>query len=173
VSDRRRIEIGMDVHRAIERARLALDESEDEILRRLLIPPAGRAAGPAGRRIAPGSVRSRGLWSVEIAGRRIAAPNLKQAYRTLLCELARAHPHFLDSFAAEKGRTRRYVARTPDTLYPQAPHLARHAAPLVDGWYYDSNLSTARAGHLARVAARLCGLHYGSDVRILDNLREL
>ena len=72
-----------------------------------------------------------------------------------------------------RGASRRFVARTPAALYDKSPHLARHAEPLVDGWYFDSNLSAARVAKLARIAARLCGLHYGSDVRILDNLREI
>lgn len=177
----RTIEIDVEVHRAIERARQALGESENDILRRLLLlPTRGRRAGPGTEaspgapRGASGAPRSRGLWSVEMAGRRIPATNLKQAYRILLRELAVAHPHFLEAFAEEAGRGRRFVARTPETLYGRSPHLARrHAVPLADGWYFDSNLSAEQAAKRARIAARLCGLHYGSDVRILDNLREI
>lgn len=172
----RQIAIDVDVHRAIERARQALGESENEILRRLLLSPRGRERRPApapGARAAPGPSRIRGLWSVAIGGRRIPAANAKQAYRILLRELAAAYPHFLEDFAEQAGRGRRYLARSPDALYARSPHLVRHAEPLADGWYFDSNLSTARVAKLARVAARLCGLHYGSDVRILDNMREI
>lgn len=173
---RRTIEIEIDVHRAIERERLALGESENDILRRLLRPGRTRAIvprGAAGAARPPGPSRGRGLWSVDIGGRRIPAANAKQAYRILLRELAAAHPHFLEAFAEEQGRSRRFVARTPAALYGKSAHLARHAEPLVEGWYFDSNLSAARVARLARIAARLCGLHYGSDVRILDNLREI
>jgi hypothetical protein len=172
----RTIEIGLDVHRAIERARLELGESENDILRRLLgHGPAGKALPRirAGTTRPPGPSRGRGLWSVDIGGRRIPAANAKQAYRILLRELAAAHPHFLEAFAEEQGRSRRFVARTPAALYGKSAHLARHAEPLVAGWYFDSNLSAARVARLARIAARLCGLHYGSDVGILDNLREI
>lgn len=176
----RTIEIDLAVHRAIERGRRSLDESENEILRRLLLAPrgagtaqAGRPRGPAGGR-GPGPARSRGLWSVEIGGQRLPAANLKDAYRTLLRRLDSAHPHFLEAFAQEGGRGRRYVATSPAGLYPRSPHLAgQHAQPLVAGWYFDSNLSSAQVARRARVAARLCGLFYGQDVRILDNLREL
>jgi len=41
------------------------------------------------------------------------------------------------------------------------------------GWYFDSNVSADQVGKRARIAARLCGLHYGPDVWILDNLREI
>ena len=169
----RQIAIDLDVHRLIERQRRAFGESENDILRRLLVPARGDAAGAPAARGAAAALRSRGLWSVEIGGRRIPAANLKDAYRALLRALAAAHPHFLEAFADEKGRTRRYVARTPAALYGRSAHLARHAEPLVQGWYFDSNLSAARAGKLARVAARLCGLFYGPDIRILDNMREI
>lgn len=175
----RQIAIDLDLHRVIERQRRSFGESDNDILRRLLLPAPGFA--PGRRALAPRSVsrgaarlpRSRGLWSVEIGGRRIPAANLKQAYCVMLRELAAAHPQFLAAFADEKGRTRRPVARTPAALYGRSGHLARHAEPLVEGWYFDSNLSAARAGRLARIAARLCGLYYGPDVRILDNLREI
>ncbi|HST36123.1 MAG TPA: hypothetical protein VLK25_05790 [Allosphingosinicella sp.] len=172
----REIGIDLDVHRAIERARLSFGESANDILRRLLLPRRGGERAPAAA--APGSAhaepRRRGLWTVEIGGRKIPAANLKHAYRTLLVELAASHPHFLDAFGEERARGRRMVARTPEALFARSPHLApRHAAPLVHGWYFDSNLSAEQVGKRARVAARLCALHYGSDVRILDNLREV
>jgi negative regulator of replication initiation len=175
----RRVEIDVAVHRAIERGRHALGESENDILRRLLLgtgrrADGGRGAPAGGAARAPGQVRSRGLWTVEIGGRRIAAANLKQAYRRLLLELDAAHPQFLEAFAVEKGRTRHFVARTPAALYGSAAHLAgRHAEPLASGWYFDTNLSAAQVAKRARIAARLCGLLYGQDVRILDNLREI
>jgi len=172
----RRIEIDLDVHRAIEAARHALGESENEILRRLLLParrarPRPRDARADARAIA--APRSRGLWSVEICGRRIPAGNLKDAYRVLLRELAAAHPDFLGAFAEERTFGRRFVARSPAALYGRSPHLARHAQGLGAGWWFDSNLSAGQVAKRARIAARLCGLHYGSDVRILDNFREL
>jgi len=172
----RRIEIDLDVHRAIEAARRALGESENEILRRLLLParsarPRPRGAGAGAR--AGAAPRSRGLWSVEICGRRAPAANLKDAYRVLLRELAAAHPDFLAAFAEERTFGRRFVARSPAALYGRSPHLARHGQRLGDGWWFDSNLSAGQVARRARIAARLCGLHYGSEVRILDNLKEI
>ncbi|HYI49286.1 MAG TPA: hypothetical protein VEX35_12565 [Allosphingosinicella sp.] len=175
----RTIAIDLDVHRAIERARLGLGESQNDILRRLLLLGRKRRSGvaPGGDGGAPrraGGPRGRGLWAVEIAGRRIPAANLKAAWRVLLRELAASQPRFLDELAAESGRGRRFVARSPAALYPRSPHLAlRHAEPLIEGWFVDGNVSADQVARRARIAARLCGLHYGSDVRILDNLREL
>ena len=105
----------------------ALGESENDILRRLLLPPRRRAGKPAPgaprrRRPAP-RPRSRGLWSVEIAGRRIAAANLKHAYRALLRELAAAHPHFLEAFADEQGREPPLCrAHRPPSFTARSPH---------------------------------------------------
>lgn len=172
--DFRRIEIDLDVHRAIERRRSSVTESENDILRRVLAGGSRR-----GRQVAaavgatPGARRARGSWSVELGGRRLPAANLKDAYRQLLCALAAAHPHFLEAFALEKERRRRFVAERPADLYGLSRHLARHAQRLADGWYYDTNLSEAQVAKRARIAARLCGLFYGQDVRILDNLREI
>jgi len=172
----REIGIDLDVHRAIERARVSFGESENDILRRLLLARRdGRHRPPASApRPAHAEPRRRGLWTVEICGRKLPAANLKHAYRTLLAELAASHPLFLEAFSEERGRGRRMVARTPEALFARSPHLARrHAEPLVFGWYFDSNLSAEQAGKRARIAARLCGLHYGSDVRILDNFTEI
>ncbi len=167
----RMIGIDLAVHRALERRRRSFDESENDILRRLLLPAARR---PEPARGAQGGARARGLWTVEIGGERFPAANLKHAYRLLLCRLDAAHPRFLEAFAEQGGRGRRYVSATPAGLYPRSPHLARaHAQPLAAGWYFDSNVSSAQVAARARIAARLCGLFYGQDVRILDNLREI
>ena len=168
---RRTIEIEIDVHRAIERARSRARRERER-------HPAPRCSGPGGpapsrrlrRRLAPpgrrGPSRARGLWSVEIGGRRIPAANAKQAYRLLLRELAAAHPHFLEAFAEEPGaRAGSSPARRP-ALYGKSAHLARHAEPLVDGWYFDSNLSATHGrqarpdrGALVRPALRLGRAH--------------
>jgi len=173
--DRREIAIDLDVHRAIETARVALGESENDILRRLLLarPRSQARRGAAVRPAIAGAPRSRGLWSVVVGGRHIPAANLKDAYRVLLRELAAIRSDFLDAFAQERTRDRRFIARSPEALYGRSPHLARHAQPLSNGWFFDSNLSVSQVARRARIAARLCGLLYGSDVRILDNLREI
>jgi hypothetical protein len=172
----RQIEIDVDVHRLIEQARVALGESENEILRRLLLPARGgrsRPGPPARRTGVAGPPRRRGLWTVELGGRRIPAANLKDAYRILLRELQAVHPGFLEAFARERTSGRRFVARDPADLYRRSPHLAPHAQPLAGDWHFDSNVSATQVARRARIAARSCGLLYGPDVRILDNLREI
>jgi hypothetical protein len=183
----KQIGVDVEVHRLIEQHRRSFSESDNDILKRIL-PwiPAAIDATPAiqtrsaiqrpvadGPSPAPGS-RTRGLWTVEIEGLRLPAGSLKSAYRTLLVALAERSPDFLTRFAEEKGRSRRFVARSPSALYGASPHLAKdHAELLADGWYFDTNLSTAQVATRARIAARISGLRYGSDVRMLENLREI
>lgn len=174
----KQIGIDVDVHRAIEQERHSFSESENDILRRLLLrekAPRRNAVSKEPRSIvAEEAVRARGLWSVDIKGERISAANMKDAYRMLLLKLAEASPDFIERFASERARSRRFVARNPTDLYDSSPHLAdEYAQPLKDGWYYDTNLSTEQVAKRARVAARVAGLSYGRDVRLLDNLREV
>lgn len=177
----RQIAVDVDVHRVIENSRQSFDESENDILRRLLL--SSQTAGGkilirkkrARRSPAAGTVsRSRGLWSVEVRGERIPAVNMKDAYRLFLLKLEQLRAGFLDAFAREGSNRRRFVARSAAELYTSSPHLAgEHGRHLVDDWYFDANLSAEQVARRVRVAARVAGLAYGRDVRLLDNLREL
>ena len=174
----KQVGIDVDVNRIVEQHRRSFSESVNDILRRILplVPLAAAPAAPSCDAAAPAApgTRSRGQWTVEIQGQRIPAPNLKSAYRTLLEALSERFPDFLTDFSREKGRSRRFVARSPGDLYGASPHLARkHAEPLHDGWYFDTNLSEAQVVSRARIAARLCKLHYGVDLRLLEKLREV
>ena len=118
----KQIGIDVDVNRAIEQARLAFAESENDILRRLLMGEAKRVPAPAikqAHRSSEDQVRARGLWSVELNGERFPAPNMKEAYRTLLLKLDEQSPQFIDQLASERSRSRRFVARKPShrTIY--------------------------------------------------------
>lgn len=175
----KQIGIDVEVNGIIEKNRRTFSESENEILRRLL-----KVDGATGTRAAAArqgkqppsepQTRQTGLWTVQILAERLPASNLKGAYKTLLLELRRREPSFFETFARERSRSRRFVARSPDNLYLASPELAKdHARPLADGWYFDTNLSTQQVAQRARIAARLCGLAYGRDVRILNGLEEI
>lgn len=173
----KQIGIDVDVHRAIEQARQAFSESENDILRRLLLGEKisrSKLSKHGGSNRGEESVRSRGLWATEVNGERTPAANMKDAYRTMLLKLDELSPGFIDRFAQERSRSRRFVARKPSDLYQSSPHLAgEHAQPLKNGWFFDTNLSTEQVATRARVAARVAGLLYGRDVRLLENLREI
>ena len=175
----RMIEIDLDVNRTIEHNRNSFSETPNDILRRIiLVDQAGTpTSAPAPEPVSAdqsGPIRTRGRWSVELNGRDFPAPNLKLAYQTLLLLLSGSYPTFLEEFAKEKARSRRFVARSPGDIYLASPELAKdHAKPLKDGWYFDTNLSTDQVARRARIAARVCGLHYGKDVRLLNGNEEI
>lgn len=175
----KQIGIDVDVNGVIENHRRTFSETENDILRRILLPAAVKTDTPTPRpdvelEVQQQPSRARGLWIVEFLGERKAAANLKDAYRTFLLHLHARYPDFLERFSRESAKSRRYVARNPADLYFKSPHLAAdHARKLFGDWYYDTNLSTEQVASRARIAARLCNLHYGSEVRILNNLKEI
>lgn len=187
-------QIGIDVrvNAAIETHRQSFDESPNDILARILLsqepPETNGGGGVAGSSPAAGAreiydlpamrtqagERITGRWTVELLGQRVAVPNLKAAYRTLLLMLNDRDADFLRRFCEERARARRFVARSPRELYLSSPGLAKdHAKPLAEGWYFDTNLSTDQVARRVRIAARLCGLQYGRDIRLLNNLEEI
>jgi hypothetical protein len=171
----KQVGIDVDVNRAIEQSRVSFAESENDILRRLLLGEVRRTPASAvktSHRNSEDPVRARGLWSVELNGERFPAPNMKEAYRTLLLKLDEQSPQFIDRFAGERSRSRRFVARKPSDLYDSSPHLAGEYAQLLkDDWYFDTNLSTEQVATRARIAARVAGLTYGREIKLLENLR--
>jgi hypothetical protein len=178
MSGLKQIGIDVDVNRVIEGHRRAFSESPNDILRRLLVRNlADRpTTTPPRASTAPESetVRRRGRWTVDRGSTRIAAGNLKEAYRSALLLLNEEFPDFLERFAEEQARSRRYVAKSPTELYLASPRLARHhAKPLVDGWFFDTNLSTDQVARRVRIAARICGIRYGADFRLLNNLEQI
>lgn len=177
----KQIGIDVEVNRAIENGRQSFSESENDILRRLLLGHTQQSAKSLSSKQAllfgrsPATdekVRARGLWIVEVKGQRYAAANMKEAYRTLLLKLDDLSSNFIQRFSAERSRSRRFVARDATELYDSSPHLAKeHARLLKDGWFFDTNLSAEQVSARVRVAARIAGLSYGRDVKVLENLR--
>ncbi|HEX9964865.1 MAG TPA: hypothetical protein VGB04_07760 [Allosphingosinicella sp.] len=180
------IEIDVEVNAAIENGRKSFKEGANDILRRLLLERSPEEATIGVRQRQTGSrnvffdppsnpgERITGRWTVQVEGRTVPAPSLKAAYRSLLLLLHERDPNFLTAFSKEAARARRFVARDPEALYLASPKLAKeHAKPLADGWHFDTNLSTDQVARRARIAARLAGLKYGKDVRVLNNFEEI
>lgn len=74
---------------------------------------------------------------------------------------------FQERFAAlpQHGRTRRYLSRNRDELYPGRPDLCReHAAKLQSGWWASTNHSRATIRRIIEMACEVAGLHFGSDL---------
>ena len=172
----KQIGIDVDLNGVIESNRRSFSETENDILRRLLLGAKALSAPavPNGSETETSAVRARGRWTVVRGQNRVAAANLKEAYRQALLLLHEEFPDFLERFSEEEARARRFVAKSPVDVYLKSPALARHhAKPLADGWFFDTNLSTDQVARRVRIAARICGLHYGSDFALLNNLEQI
>ncbi len=175
----RMIEIDLEIHRLIETERMSFEETESEILLRLIAKASGdpNASAPSAQTlnqreirppIAIGS-RTTGQWTVEAPGAIYHARNLKEAYATAVYAIAQLDPTFWERFAEEGNQRRRFVAKHPEALYPATPALAevsRNNWHALDGWYLDLNISQEQAAKRVRRASALVGLTYGQDVSI-------
>lgn len=175
----KQIGIDVDVNRVIEASRRSFDESENAILRRLLLgaptPLVSSVIQSVTRLEVPqfGS-RSRGHWQVKFDTEIVAGTSLKDAYCNMLLLAHHRDSQFLPRFSTYKARSRRYAARNSEGLYLSSPHLARkHAIELVPGWFVDGNLSEEQVGKRARAAAFASGLAYGTDVWIKESGRAI
>lgn len=83
--------------------------------------------------------------------------------------LAAQDPTFLERFAArpKHGRTRRYVARTQDELYPGRPDLAReHFHRLKSGWFIGTNVSRAQILRMIEMACEVAPRRFGKELSV-------
>ncbi len=81
--------------------------------------------------------------------------------------LAKRDSTFLERFAArpKHGRTRRYLARSPDELYPGRPDLAReHSFKLQSGWYIGTNVSHAQIERTIEMACEVSKISFGKEL---------
>lgn len=106
-------------------------------------------------------------------GRQFPARNARDVLVKVFETLASRDNSFLERFAAlpKHGRTRRYLARTPEELYPGRADLARdHSAKLNSGWYLGTNVSRAAIERIIEMACDVVHLRFGYD--LLVNLGE-
>jgi predicted type IV restriction endonuclease len=74
---------------------------------------------------------------------------------------------FLERFAArpKHGRTRRYLARSAEDLYPGRPDLAaEHFSRLTSGWYVGTNVSRAQIERIVEMACEVSRVRFGKDL---------
>lgn len=101
-------------------------------------------------------------------GKEFSARSAHDVLVNILRQLDDRDPSFLERFAAlpQHGRTRRYVARTREDLFPDRPDLAlEHARQLRPGWWVGSNLSRQGVERVIRMACEVAGFRYGVDLR--------
>lgn len=100
-------------------------------------------------------------------GRFVRCRNGREVLVGVFEALAKRDATFLSRFAArpKHGRTRRYLARSADELYPGRPDLAReHFAKLSSGWFVGTNLSLASITRITEMACEVAGIRFGKDL---------
>lgn len=104
--------------------------------------------------------------SVTLFGNTSVARNMGDVLATVLIALERRGPGFLARFARERGRTRRYVAHSPEALYPGKPHLAVQARKIGARWWVGTNYDRHRVEGIIEKACGVAGMKYRTDVVI-------
>lgn len=85
-------------------------------------------------------------------------------YRRVVAALMARDPEFALQFAQTGGRTRAYLAKDRETLFPGRPDLQEQVASLPDGWILGLNVSRADIEKRLRLACDAAGLRYGKDL---------
>lgn len=117
-----------------------------------------------------GSVGSSRSGSVTLLGTTKSYGNLKDAMLAVLTELAHRDSGFLARCAEHpnnQGRTRRYIARSREELYPERPDLQQEASSaLPGGWFIGTNMNNLLKQSILRMAAEVAGLRFGHDLTV-------
>ena len=95
--------------------------------------------------------------------------NAKDAMVTVLSELAKGDPSFLERCSRHpdaQGSKRRYIARTPEELYPDRGDFREMCEPLPGGWLVATNLNNIKKKTILKLAAEVAGLRFGKDVTV-------
>jgi len=93
----------------------------------------------------------------------------KEAMVIVLRELAKTDPSFLERCSQHpdaQGRKRRYIARTPEELFPDREDLRDMNERLGDGWFVNTNLNNVLKKTIIKMATEVAGLKFGSDVTV-------
>lgn len=82
--------------------------------------------------------------------------------------LGRYDRRFFEKFAAlpKHGRTRRYLARDKEALYPGHPELQPQSVEVGDGWWLATHSSSAMKERMIAMACEVSGLTFGKDVKV-------
>jgi hypothetical protein len=160
--------------------RIGLDEQLDSVIRRALTAVISEPR-PTSHRPPPSTPRALGCepsasinsapHSVTLFGRTTSLPTKQDVLATVLGELSQRDPSFLERFGAERGRTRRFVSRSREALYPGSPHLATYARQLAGGWWMATNFSERDIERAVTRACDVAGVGYGQDVSIIFRKR--
>lgn len=116
-----------------------------------------------------GSLRRQG--KVIVAGTEFEYKNVKEAMVLVLSDLHRRDRNFLPRLFQHpkcQGRTRLFVARSPEELYPATnrQEIRDMNEPLPDGWFVATNNNTKKKREFIVIASEVAGLKFGRDIVI-------
>jgi len=101
----------------------------------------------------------------ELFGQAHVGDSLRDILVHILEELHKAKPGCLERIRG--GRSRPYVARTREALFPGSPHLAEndnHSRQLACGLYVDVNIGEGAMKNIVEQACQAAGVQFGRDV---------
>jgi hypothetical protein len=110
-----------------------------------------------------------GQLGFTLKGQQYPARNAREVLVRVFEALANNDPIFLERFASlpKHGRTRRYLARAREELYPGRPDLvSEFSHELRPGWWLGINLSRNAIERIIRMACEVAGLRYGGDLKV-------
>ena len=145
------------------------NESFEAVVHRALdalaaVPSLPLTAAPISKSTDNGAIDGR--HSVTIFEKTFAVRTKQDVLAAVLNALQRRDRGFLGRFADERGRTRRFVARSREALYPGSSHLAGYARDIGDGWWMATNFSERDIERAITKACATAGAGYGTDVVI-------
>jgi hypothetical protein len=172
------IAIDLEVHRAIEACRASFDQAPNDILREVFDLPkniatpqkidggeSGESSAPLTRRIV--RTRRTGTYGFTLLGAKFQDESLQASYKRCLLEFSKRDSRFLDRLSDKRTRSRRLVARDPQSLFLKTPTLAKKfAAPLTGPWWFDVNLSQPQVETRIEMACEVAGLQFGGDLTL-------
>ena len=107
--------------------------------------------------------------TLTIRGKRLPYANAMDATVLVLRHLATDDKDFLSRLAQHpnaQGRKRRYIARTPEELYPDREDLSSMRADLPGGWLVATNLNNKMKLAILEGAAEVAGLTWETDLQV-------
>lgn len=107
-------------------------------------------------------------YAVVLLGQREEAVSARDGMIKALEALQDLDATFLEKLSAEKGRTRRIVARRPEALYPGRPDLAHHSVKICGSWHVGTNYSLRDIRRILRIACNVAGIQYGRDLVFVE-----
>jgi len=102
-------------------------------------------------------------------GRFMPCRNGREVLVRVFDSLSERDSSFLERFASrpKHGRTRRYLARSPEELYPGRPDLAsEHSQKIKSGWYVGTNVSHAQIKRIIEMACEVASIRMGRELTI-------